>query len=76
MYSPEPSITSSNTLVIRGQLLQITPFKYNLPDTKSGMLARSDTWPNPMKAGNQQGWCSHRFKNIKLQRQQMITPQI
>lgn len=47
MYSLEPSIIFSITLIIRGHLLQITPFKHNLPDKESGMLARSNAQLNP-----------------------------
>lgn len=47
MYSPEPSVIFSIILIIRGHLLQITPFKHNLPDKESGMLARSNAQLNP-----------------------------
>lgn len=50
MYSPEPSTTFSVTLIIRGHLLRITLFRGNLPDKKSGMLARLNTQLNPKES--------------------------
>lgn len=50
MYSPEPSIIFSIILIIRGHLLQITPFKHNLPDKESRMPARSNAQLNPRES--------------------------